>query len=301
MPYSLVSAATLGFDLVRLPAGRSVAEVLLTGLGADEAAVSRLAAVHPARGLDRERRGVRAVRSRRAREMAAGVPHMRSAADAGRGAGDRAALLVAQLEQGTIGDAPTLERLLREDVLGAEHPLRAGWDADEWDEAADVLADAAVGFWAAGVLPPLVRRDLTAAFDRALDGGPLAGPGSWGLGPAADELTAFLAAVRDLDDAGRTRWRLAVDEGRAERRPWATAMHEASWGAHVSGRIRALAAAQLLAVQAFLDGGFDLHDGAAGVWNAVSGCVQAIVVDDLLGSDAVALLRAPGRRVAALR
>ncbi|MDK3255237.1 hypothetical protein [Blastococcus capsensis] len=300
MPYSLVSAATLGFDLVRLPAGRAVAEVLLTGLGADESALARLAATHFCRGLDRDQRGVRAVRSRRAREMAAAVPHMRSAAEAGQGGGDRVALLVAQLEQGTIGDAPTLERLLREDVLGHEHPLRGRTDADEWDEAADVLADAAVGFWAAGVLPPLVRRDLTAAFDRALDAGPLAAPDTWGLGPAADELTAFLAAVRDLDEAGRARWRVAVDENRAGHRPWAAAMHEASWGAHVSGRIRALAAAQLLAVQAFLDGGFDLHDGAAGVWNAVAGCVQAIVLDDLLGTDAVAVLRAPGRRVAAL-
>lgn len=300
MPYSLVSAATLGFDLVRLPAGRAVAEVLLTGLGADQPALARLAATHPCRGLDREQRGVRAVRSRRAREMAAGVPHMRSAADAGQAGGDRVALLVAQLEQGTIGDAPTLERLLREDVLGHEHPLRAQADADEWDEAADVLADAAVGLWAAGVLPPLVRRDLTAAFDRALDAGPLAAADVWGLGPASGELTAFLAAVRDLDEPGRARWRAAVDENRAGRRPWASAMHEASWGAHVSGRIRPLAAAQLLAVQAFLDGGFDLHDGAAGVWNAVAGCAQAIVLDDLLAGDAVAVLRAPGRRVAAL-
>ncbi|WP_346620706.1 hypothetical protein [Blastococcus montanus] len=300
MPYSLVSAATLGFDLVRLPAGRAVAEVLLTGLGADEPAVARLAAAHPARGLDREQRGVRAVRSRRAREMAAAVPHMRSAAEAGGGEGNRAAILVAQLEQGTIGDAPTLERLLREDVLGHEHPLSGHVEADRWDEAADVLADAAVGFWAAGVLPPLVRRELTAAFDRALDAGPLTEPAVWGLGPATDELTGFLDAVRDLDDAGRTRWRIAVDEGRAAHRPWATAMHEASWGAHVSGRTRALAAAQLLAVQAFLDGGFDLHDGAAGVWNAVAGCVQAIVLDDLLGADAVTVLRAPGRAVDAL-
>jgi hypothetical protein len=300
MPYSLVSAATLGFDLVRLPGGRAVAEVLLAGLGADEPALARLAAAHPGRGLDRDQRGVRAVRSRRAREMAAGVPHVRSAAAAGSGAGDRTALLVAQLEQGTIGDAPTLERLLREDVLGPEHPLSSSVAAEQWEEAADVLADAAVGFWAAGVLPPLVRRDLTAAFDRALDAGPLARPDVWGLGPAADELTGFLAAVRGLDDAGRARWRVAVDEGRAAHRPWATAMHEASWGAHVSGRIRALAAAQLLAVQAFLDGGFDLHDGAAGVWNAVAGCVQAIVLDDLLAADAVAVLRAPGRRVAAL-
>ncbi|RBY96899.1 hypothetical protein DQ237_04610 [Blastococcus sp. TF02-8] len=298
MPYSLVSAATLGFDLVRLPAGRQVAEVLLTGLGADAAAVARLAAVHSARGLDRERRGVRVVRSRRAREMAAGVPHMRSAADAAHGAGDRTALLVAQLEQGTIGDAPTLERLLREDVLGREHPLRADVDVDLWDEATEVLADAAVGFWAAGVLPPLVRRELTAAFDKAQDAGPLATSAGWGLGPAEPELTAFLDAVRDLDELGRTRWRLAVDEGRAAHRPWATAMHEASWAAHVSGRTRALAAAQLLAVQAFLDGGFDLRDGAAGVWNAIAGVVQAIVLDDLLGEESATVLRAPSGRIA---
>lgn len=49
MPYSLVSAATLGFDLVRLPAGRAVADALLAGLAADAAALEQLAAVHPDR------------------------------------------------------------------------------------------------------------------------------------------------------------------------------------------------------------------------------------------------------------
>ena len=58
MPYSLVSAATLGFDLVRLPAGRSVAEVLLAGLTADAPALASVAAAHPGRGLSREERGV---------------------------------------------------------------------------------------------------------------------------------------------------------------------------------------------------------------------------------------------------
>ena len=294
MPYSLVSAATLGFDLVRLPAGRAVAEVLLVGLAADSAELTRVAAAHPSRGLEREQRGVRAVRSRRAREMAASVPHVRDAA-AGTD-GNRAAVLVAQLEQGTIGDAPTLERLLREDVLGPEHPVAALLDPESLAEAADVLADAAVGYWAAGVLPPLVRRDLTAAFDRVTEGGPLAG---------AEELDAdvqtFLASLRDLDDAGRARWRSAVDEGRAERRPWATAMHEACWAAHVSGRTRALAAVQLHAVQAFLDGGFDGRDGASGVWNAVAGCVQGLAMADLLDEASLAVLRAPWLRVTAQR
>jgi hypothetical protein len=289
MPYSLVSAATLGFDLVRLPAGRSVATVLLAGLQADATTLASVAAVHPGRGLARDERGVLAVRSRKARELAAAVPHMRSAA----AAGDRAAVLVAQLERGTIGDAPTLERLLRDDVLGHEHLARGFLSDDEWDEAADVLADAAVGHWAAGVLPPLVRRELTGPFDRALDRAAVPAP------PVDAGLAELLDAVRTLDAPGRAAWRAAVDEGRADHRPWATAMHEASWAGHVSGRTRTLAVGQLQAVQAFLDGGFDLHDGAAGVWNALAGCVQGAAVADLLDEASLAVLQAPWKRVSA--
>ena len=290
MPYSLVSAATLGFDLVRLPAGRSVASVLLAGLGADATTLVAVAGVHPGRGLARDERGVLAVRSRKARELAAAVPHMRSAAQAAE-AGDRAAVLVAQLERGTIGDAPTLERLLRDDVLGPEHLARGFLTEDEWAEAADVLADAALGYWAAGVLPPLVRRELTGPFDQLLDRGAVSAP------PVGAALAEVLDAVRDLDAAGRTAWRTAVDEGRADHRPWATAMHEASWAGHVSGRTRTLAVAQLHAVQAFLDGGFDLHDGAGGVWNALAGCVQGTVVADLLDEVSLSALQAPWKHV----
>jgi hypothetical protein len=76
-------------------------------------------------------------------------------------------------------------------------------------------------------------------------------------------------------------------------------MHEASWAGHVSGRTRTLAVAQLHAVQAFLDGGFDLHDGAAGVWNALAGCVQGTAVADLLDEASLAVLQAPWKRVSA--
>jgi hypothetical protein len=110
-------------------------------------------------------------------------------------------------------------------------------------------------------------------------------------------LVGVLDAVRGLDAAGRDAWRAAVDEARADRRPWATAMHEASWAGHVSGRTRTLALGQLQAVQAFLDGGFDLHDGAAGVWNAVAGCVQGAAVADLLDEGSLAILQAPWKRV----
>ena len=112
MPYSLVSAATLGFDLVRLPR-RAVGRrrsCWPASVPTPPSLVS-VATVHPGRGLPRDQRGMLAVRSRKARELAAGVPHMRRAVQ-GAAAGDRAAVLVAQLERGTIGDAPTLERLL---------------------------------------------------------------------------------------------------------------------------------------------------------------------------------------------
>lgn len=294
MPYSLVSAATLGFDLVRLQGGRAVADVLLTGLGANATALAAVAAAHPCRGLTRDERQAHAVRGRKARELAASVPHVRSAGSAG----NRAAVLLTQLEQGTIGDAPTLERLVRDDVLGPEHVAAAGLAEEEREDAVAVVADAAVGYWAAGVLPPLVRRELTGAFDRSLERGDLTVPAVGAdLGPAAGELGDLLDAIRELDEAGRTAWRAAVDEARAQRRPWATAMHEASWAAHVSGRTRALAAVQLHAVRAFLDGGFDLHDGAGGVWNAVAGCVQGVAMSDLVDEASLDVLRAPWARI----
>ncbi|SNS60561.1 hypothetical protein SAMN06893096_105261 [Geodermatophilus pulveris] len=288
MPYSLVSAATLGFDLVRVPDGRAVADALLAGLAADPAALERLAAVHPAAGRDREQRATVAVRARKARELAAAVPHLRTAAGAPAGS-DRAAVLVAQLERSTIGDAAALERVLRDDVLGPEHPAVALVDEQVRDAAADVLADAAVGSWAAGVLPPLVHRQLTGPFALATATGVPTTP-ELDLGPAAGELAGLLTGLRTLGPAGRARWLAAVDAVRHERRPWAAAMHEASWAAHVSGRTRTLATTQLLAVRAFLDAGFTAAEAAGGAWNAVAGCVQAVVMGDLLDASSAGVL-----------
>ncbi|MFW3170371.1 hypothetical protein [Geodermatophilus sp. CPCC 206100] len=292
MPYSLVSAATLGFDLVRLPAGRDVADALLAGLTADATTLAHVAGAHPAAGRDREERAAVAVRARRAREMAVSTPHVRNFVVDLPVAADRTSVLVDQLQRSTIGDAAALERIVRDDVLGPEHPATGLLDGDALAAAADVLADAAVGSWAAGVLPPLVRRQLTGPFALAVAAGLVPAP-SLDLGPATGELTGLLDALRGLDAAGRARWLAAVDTARAERRPWATAMHEAAWAAHVSGRTRTLATAQLLAVQAFRDGGFDAAQAAAGAWNAVAGCVQGIVMADLLGTDALEVLLAP--------
>ncbi|WP_336030504.1 hypothetical protein [Geodermatophilus sp. FMUSA9-8] len=293
MPYTLVSAATLGFDLVRLPGGRAAADVLLTGLAAGPAELTALAAGARSRDADRDQRAVLAVRARRARELAATVPQLRSVTPS---AGDRAAVLVTQLERGTIGTVAAVERVLREDVLGPEHRAYAEADPEVRERAAEVLADAVVGEWAAGVLPPLVRRELVTPYATVVPDAAVRGADA-DLGPATPELSSLLATFSSLDARGRDRWRAAVDEGRPEQRPWATAMHEASWAAHVSGRTRALATAQLLAVRAFAAGGLDARDGASGSWNALAGVVQGVAMGDLLDSSALGVLLAPWHRV----
>jgi hypothetical protein len=292
VPYSLVSAATLGFDLVRLPAGGQVADVLLTGLGADAGTLQRLAAAHPAAGRSDAERSALAVRARRAHELAAtGVPQLRTMAEpTGGDLDDRSARLVTLLERSTIGNTPALERLVRDDVLGPEHPVVADCDPAVAALAADVLADAATGWWAADALDATTRRELTGAYATATAWEPGPRPD---LGPMATGLAELLDAVRGAGDMDRRRWRAAVDAGRAQRRPWAAAMHGASWAAHVSGRTRTLAAAQLMTVSAFVEGGFSPRDGAEGVWNALAGCVQGLAMADLLDEESLTVLGAP--------
>jgi hypothetical protein len=295
VPYSLVSAATLGFDLVRLPAGGRVADVLLTGLGADAATLHRLAAGHAAAGRPDTERAELAVVARQAHELAAaGVPQLRDMGDPVSNAADRSARLVTMLERGTIGNTPALERLVRDDVLGPEHAVVADLDPAVADLAADVLADAATGWWAADALADPVRQQLT---------GPYATVAAWesfpqpDLGPAAPPLAELLGELGALDETGRRRWRLAVDATRAQRRPWAAAMHGAAWAAHVSGRTRTVAAAQLQTVSAFGAAGFSARDGAEGVWNALAGCVQGLAMGDLLDEESLAVLGAPWQMV----
>ncbi|MEI4273804.1 hypothetical protein TEK04_18950 [Klenkia sp. LSe6-5] len=285
MPYSLVSAATLGFDLVRLPGGPDVATVLLAGLGAGPEHLQQWAAHHPVVSGSTAQRHRWSDRAARIREVAAtGVVDLRSAQAHPEA---RTEALVALLEQGTIGDAASLERLLREDVLGPESGSAVEVGADVRELAADVLADAAVAGWAAAAVADRDRRAVTALVDRV---GPVPPPD---LGPAGDALLELTDTVAGFDELRRGRWRVAVDEVREARRSWAAAMHGAAWAAHVSGRTRALGAAQLLAVGAFRAAGFTPGDGARGVWNAFSGVVQGVAMTDLLDGAALDQLLLP--------
>lgn len=330
MPYTLTSAATLGYDLVRIPGGRQVAAVLVSALRSDVAEWALLAAHHPLRTADPTRDPLTAAEeSALARELAGGAPQLSSlpagvsdAATAGpEGTAEsveraRLAALAEHLRSSMVGNAAALERLVREEAVDAagaadllDHEDPSGGAALERALAADVLADAALAWYASRQLPTALRRRLTEPYERAVAG---AVPGTFDLAPDpaapwGPALTELLRALRDLDGPGRQRWRAAVDAGRAsgrgaagpgaEQRSWSLAMHDACWAAHASGRTAAAAAAQLLAVQAFLDGGFTAADGATGCWNAVAGCVQAALVGDMLGEESLEVLSRPWRTV----
>ncbi len=74
-------------------------------------------------------------------------------------------------------------------------------------------------------------------------------------------------------------------------------MHEATGALGVVDRLHLAADAQLAAAEAFLAAGFTTQDAAYGVWNAVSGSVQAVVSGDLLPAASAHVLLRCWRRV----
>jgi hypothetical protein len=287
--YSLVSATAVGFDLVRLPAGEQVAEVVLAALTSNPDVLARLADQHPGPARLARWQHVRAVGATEGVGATLGLalPALDLAFD-GQAAASTA--MLRRLELAPVGDLDALDHLLRHDALERTGTRDGG--AEEHDQittlAADVLVDAAASAYCAERLSPSLRRELAAPFVAARVQSDLGD-----LGAVAPLLDAFGATTA----AGREAWRRAVDTCRAAANAWAPAMNEASWAVHLSSRTRHAAAAQLSTVAAFRRAGFTAADGARGVWNAVSGLVQAAVVEDLLDDDHYDTLVRPWRLV----
>jgi hypothetical protein len=62
---------------------------------------------------------------------------------------------------------------------------------------------------------------------------------------------------------------------------------------YLADRLRPAAAAQLMLVQAVEDGGVPVAERAAGIWNMLSGAIQALVVRDLLDAATIHRLLNP--------
>jgi hypothetical protein len=269
--YSLVSSPVLGFDLARLDGGPAAAEVLLRALNLVPEDLEVLAAALPNTGvraalwLDVD---VAAARQRTIRNLD--------------GADVDSAL--ALLERAPIGTIDALLRCVRHDILD--------WTWTDIDgvpvqnevaaRATAVVCDAVVAMYLGDLLPAKSRRRLAAGWvvasrqlqERAID-----------LGPQQASVTGLLGRLRTVTSAELGRLLGGADQIRRDPISWAPAVHSASWAVHMSGRVRAAAAAQLCLVQALDVGGVPIADRAAGAWSLLSGAVQALVVRDLLDAD----------------
>ncbi|GGJ82181.1 hypothetical protein GCM10010123_09880 [Pilimelia anulata] len=279
--YSLVSASVLGFDLTRLAGGSAVARVLLRALTLRHEDLPVLAAALP--GPDR-----RAELWLEVEQAAARVPTIRKL-------GDEVTLeTLGQVRTAPIGSVDGLLGCLRHDILswtwtGSGREAR---QSEEAERATAVLCDAAVAAYLRDQLPDGTRRQLGAGWVSSARRLPI--PGPIDLGPHHAAVKNLLTEVRSLaPTATRRLVRAGEDQRRSQASGWATAVHSASWAAYLSDRVRTAAAAQLLLVEALDNGVVTLADRAAGVWNLVSGAVQALVVRDLLDTQAAYRLVAP--------
>jgi hypothetical protein len=277
--YSLASAPVLGYDLTRLTGGPATAEVLLRALRLDHEDLAVLAGQLPGDST----------RVELWRDVAEATRHMPSLQT------------LAEVEPGHMLDlvttAPigTLDSLLhcvRHDVMAWTWTGPAPGRQDPVAERATaLLCDAVAATYLRDLLAPLTRRGLAAAWVASMRRLPAAAPVD--LGPHHYAVTALLERLRTLRPAEIPRLEHTAEDWRGNPMGWPTAMHSASWGAYLAGRIRTAAAGQFLLVQAVDAAAIPLGVRAAGGWNLLSGAVQALIVRDLLDQQTAHRLMAP--------
>ena len=167
-------------------------------------------------------------------------------------------------------------RLLRLDILD-ESPTHVV------ALASDALAAAYGGRRLADDVRRLLRTPWIAAARRLppipADLGPFGADLHDDFGPRGDTVQGRGGRARRGDRCGRGRVEPPHARGRL--------------GRYLSGRLRPAAAAQFQAVRALRIAGVDAALAARGVWNAVSGCLQAVGVHDLLDEVTYGVLVAP--------
>jgi hypothetical protein len=273
--YSLVSAPVLGFDLARLQGGSAAADVLLRGLSLTHSDLDALASSRPD---DWDR--------------AALWQDVDAAARARRNDTELAGSLTV-IERSPIGTLDGLLHCLRYDVLDwtwggspaasatpvpvARAPRQR--QSQSASRATSVLSDAAAAAYLRDLLPEESRRRLSAPWTETIRGLP---ERAHDLGPHSTDIEGLLTRVGAMTATEMHRLTRAADSSKPGLADWAPAVHSASWAIFLAGRVRAAAAAQLRLVQAIDLAGVPVGDRAGGVWNLLSGAMQALMVRDLL-------------------
>jgi hypothetical protein len=278
--YSLVSAPVLGFDLTRLSGGSATADVMLRALRLQTADLPLLAERLPDEGV----RGPLWVEVESAARRMPSLKNMSKDDPAGS---------LALVERAPIGSVDALLTCLRYDVMSWTWQ-GTGRDAQQSEAAAAataLLCDAAVASYLREVLDTDSRRRLGAGWVAAMRKLPVGAPID--LGPHHYAVSALLERLRSLRSRDLSRLNASAEDARRNTGGWSPAVHSASWAAYLSDRVRTAAAAQMLLVQAVDIAAVPLADRAGGVWNMLSGAVQALVVRDLLDTSTAHRLLAP--------
>jgi hypothetical protein len=280
--YSLVSAPVLGFDLTRLEGGSAAAAVLLRALTITESDITAAAATASGTG---DRAGAwQDVES--AAEQRRVLRGQTAALEAGAG---ELATALAVLERTPLGTVDGLLHCVRHDVLDWTWSKPTS-QTEAAAYVSGVLSDAVAAAYLHELLPAETRHVLSApwaAVVRTLPERPA------DLGPQRVAIGNLVDRVASLSGAEIARLGRAADRARSAIADWAPAVHSASWAVFLAGRVRSGASAQLLLVRAIDHAGIPVADRAGGVWNLLSGAVQALMVRDLLDSPTAARLLDP--------
>lgn len=282
--HSLVNAPTIGYDLARLPTGAAVATVLLETLAAApaEAEFADLSAFDPAAADDPRRAAawleVSALTPTRKVDeaLSAAKQVLDDAAATMRLRAHDLEPVAAGLVGAYFGGLPDLLRLVRDDILtGAPVHILA------------LACDALAAAYGGRNLPDDVRHLLGGpwiAASRTLPAIPA------DLGPFAVHVRSVLDKLPVLTAPQA----LVMAEAAASVEvDWSRRMHDAAWAAYLSGRLRAAATAQFQAVRGLRAAGVTPEQAARGVWNAVSGCLQGVVLHDMLDEVTYGVLVGP--------
>ncbi len=295
--YSLVNAPTVGYDLARTPTGAAVATVLLEALAVQPGTgVTRDLSAFDASGIADPRRATAWL----AVSALAPAPRLDETLSAVRQVFEDAVRGLRDPESGLEPGAafqPAMTGLVGSYFGGLEDLLHLV-QIDILDESPShvvtLASDALAAAYAGRRLPDDERHCLGAPWITA----------TRSLPPIPADLGPFTEAVRRVLDRlpllTLAQAEALIAAAKTAETDWSRRMHEAAWAAYLSGRLRPTAAAQFQAVRGLRASGLTADIAARGVWNVVSGCLQAVGLHDLLDEVTFGLLVAPWETVMGL-
>jgi hypothetical protein len=291
--YSLVSPSVLCMDLVRHDNALGVLDVLDRAITLSPSDVPALESVH--RDDDARDRAWAEVE-----RVTGDTPNLSDAVAAVRQS-------IADAGFDTVIESGFADRLARTPMFGLPHLLSmVRNDVLDWTwersrevsvcrhpQATAVVVDAVAAAYARDRLSIQTYARLGGPWAGLHFGVPTALPGDDAFGPQSRRLRELVEQLARLNAENFLILEQVAASARTAGTDWSKLMHNATWAAYMSGRLRPAARAQIAATRALLLAGLTPMAAATGVMRVVTGVVQAVVVADLLDSRSYDELVAP--------